>query len=325
MVSRRSLAGLLAASPFISRARAQDESATWPDRPVRIVVPYAPGGTNDIVARLLAQHLTESLGQPAVVENRPGAQAIVGTEVVARARPDGYTFLVGASGPIAFNPVTHERLSYDPLKDLVPVSLLVNFPMMLLVPAESPHRSVRDLVAWAKANPDRANYGAPAASFQLATELFNLRAGTKFTYVAYRGSAEVVTALNTGDISMALLDTAPAAGGLTAGRLRGLAVTTDRRLPNFPDVPTMAEAGFPDVKVVLWSGALAPAGTPQRIIDRMAEECAKLARSPAYQQRLAALHSEPASSSPDEFRTLIAREIENWRGIARSANLRFER
>ena len=326
MVTRRGLAGLVAAGSFMRTARAQDAGeGGWPDRPLRIVVPYAPGGTNDIAARLLAQHLTEALAQPAVVENRPGAQAIVGTELVARSRPDGYTLLVGASGPIVFNAVTYDRLSYDPLNDLVPVSQLVSFPLMLLVAADSPHRTVADLVRFAKAHPERSNYGSPAASFQLAAELFNLRAGTRFTYVAYRGSAEVATALFAGDITMALLDTAPVVGALAAGRLRALAVTSDQRLPSHPEVPTMAEAGYPDVRVVLWTGLFAPGGTPASIVNRLHGEVVRLVQAPAYRQRIEALVSRPISSTPTAFRATIAREIALWRDVARSAGIRFER
>jgi tripartite-type tricarboxylate transporter receptor subunit TctC len=328
MMSRRNASGLLAGA-ILARsgmARAQDaEERSWPDRPLRIVVPYAPGGTNDIAARLLAQRLTEAFSQPAVVENRPGAQAIIGTEAVARARPDGLTLLVAASGPIVFNPATSDQLPYDPLRDLAPVSLLVSFPLLLLVTKDSPYRTVAELVAYAKANPEKANYGSPAASMQLATELFNQRAGTRFQYVAYRGSAEIVTAVASGDLTMAFLDTAPAAGGLEAGRVRALGVTAAARLPHFPDVPTMAEAGFPDMVVELWTGLLAPAGTPASILAKLHAETAKLVASPAYRERMATLYSNPVATTPDEMRSLIAREVPLWRSVARSASIRMER
>ncbi len=318
---RRHLVALAAA--LARPALAQD--APWPDRPLKLVVPYAPGGSNDIAARLLAQHLTSALGQPAVVENRPGAQAILGTELVARARPDGLTLLVAASGPIVFNPATNDQLSYDPLRDLAPVSLLVDYPLMLLVAADSPHRSLAELVAHARANPEKANYGAPAASMQLATELFNQRAATRFQHVAYRGSAEIVTAVAAGDLSMALLDMAPAAGAMAAGRVRALGVTTAQRLAAFPEVPTLAEAGFPDMVVSFWAGLLAPAGTPAAVVGRLAAECAGLVASPGYRERMAALHSNPRATTPAEMRALIGREIALWRGVAQAGNIRMER
>ncbi len=246
MIKRRAAVGLAATALLVRPGRAQEvDERNWPDRPLRLVVPYAPGGTNDIAARLLAQRLGEAFGQPAVVENRPGAQAILGTELVARARPDGLTLLVAASGPIVFNPATNDRLSYDPLRDLAPVSLLVTFPLMLLVAADSPHRTVADLVAFARANPDKANYGAPAASMQLASELFNQRAATRFQHVAYRGSAEIVTAVASGDLTTAFLDMAPVAGALAGGRVRALAVTAATRLASHPDIPHHGRGRLP--------------------------------------------------------------------------------
>jgi tripartite-type tricarboxylate transporter receptor subunit TctC len=330
MITRRGLVrlagGVGAAALVAPTLRAQTEAAHgWPERPVRIVVPYSPGGANDILARLYGQKLSERLGQPVVADNRPGAQAIIGTELVARAQPDGYTLLMGASGPIVFNPATYERLPYDPLKDLAPVSMLASFPLVLLVAASSPFRSVQDLVAFAKANPDRANYGASASSFQLPTELFNQRAGTRFVFVAYRGSADSVNATANGEVTMTLVDAGPASVALAANRVRALAVTAPRRLAAWPDVPTMAEAGFPDFEVALWSGLFAPAATPAAVVARLQEAAAQITREPDILERLQALSMDPVGSGPEEFRRVIAREIELWRGVARAANIRLER
>ena len=326
MIKRRAAVGLAATALLVRPGRAQEvDERNWPDRPLRLVVPSAPGGTTDIAARLLAQRLGEAFGQPAVVENRPGAQAILGTELVARARPDGLTLLVAASGPIVFNPATNDRLSYDPLRDLAPVSLLVTFPLMLLVAADSPHRTVADLVAFARANPDKANYGAPAASMQLASELFNQRAATRFQHVAYRGSAEIVTAVASGDLTTAFLDMAPVAGALAGGRVRALAVTAATRLASHPDIPTMVEAGFPDMVVEFWVGVLAPGGTPPGILARLHAECAGLVASPGYRDRMTALFSRPIAETPADMRALIGREIALWRGVAQAGNIRMER
>ena len=328
MIGRRHFSGLLAgavAGPFAG-ARAQEGAAQgYPNRPVRIVVPYSPGGTNDLAARIVGQKLAEALGQPFVVENRSGAQAIVGTELVARARPDGYTLLMGASGPIVFNPATYDRLPYDPLKDFAPVSILASFPLVLVVSESSPFRSVQDLVAFAKARPERANYGSVAASFQLATELFNQKAGTAFANVAYRGSADAINAVAAEQVTMALLDTAAAAGPLNAGRVRALAVTSPRRLEAYPQIPTMAEVGFPEAQTVLWSGILAPAGVPDEIVRKLHEAVVRVVQMPEVRERLAALLLDPVGNTPEEFRRTIAAEIELWSGVARAANIRFER
>jgi len=330
MITKRDLtrllagAGTLAAMPAPVRAQGEADR-DYPDRPVRIIVPYGPGGTNDIIARILGQKMTETFGQPFVVENRPGAQAIIGTELVARSRPDGYTLLIGASGPIVFNPATYDRLGYDPLQDLAPVSNLTSFPLILLVSAESPFRSVQELVAFAKGNPDRANYGTPAASFQLAAELFNQKAGTRFVNVAYRGSADTIAATARREVTMSLVDTAPAAGPLAGGLVRALAVTSPQRLEAYPEIPTLEELGFPGVQVVLWTGMLAPAGTPDGIVRKLQKEAARIIGLPDVRERLSSLVLEPVGSTPEEFRRTIASEIALWRGVAQAANIRFER
>ncbi|WP_043839042.1 Bug family tripartite tricarboxylate transporter substrate binding protein [Muricoccus aerilatus] len=326
MIRRRQLLGAALAAPALARGAAAQEAARgYPDRPVRIVVPYAPGGANDILARLYGAKLSERLGQPFVVENRPGAQAILGTEAVARARPDGTTLLLGASGPIVFNPATYAQLPYDSLRDFAPVCLMASFPLVLLVSANSPHRSVAELVAWAKANPDRANYGASGAGFQLPTELFNQRAGTRFQYVAYRGSAESTNAASNNEVTIALVDSGPASIAIAAGRARALAVTSATRVPAYPDVPTMAELGFPEVQATLWSGLLAPAGTPTPVLERLAAECAAITALPDIRERLQALVMDPIGGDPESFRMTIAREIEGWSAVARRANVRLER
>ncbi len=325
MIGRRGFAGgVLGASLAPSLARAQDEAAGYPDRQVRIVVPYAPGGGNDIVARLLGQRLGETLRQTFVVENRPGAAAIVGTEAVARARPDGYTLLVAASGPIVFNPATSDRLSYDPLTDLAPVTALCSFPLIVMVAADSPFQSLNDLLAFARANPDRSNYASPAASFQLAAELLNQRAGTRFQHIAYRGTAECITAVMRGEVTMTLADTAPAAGALVGGRVRALAITAATRHPSFPTVPTTAELGMPEINAVLWTGLLAPARTPPAIIRLLQARSVESLGHPEMRERLASLALQPIGNSPEEFRDTIAREIAQWREVARAANIRLD-
>lgn len=328
MIDRR---GLLQAGAGIGTAAltagagAQGELGNWPNRPVRIIVPYGPGGANDILARLYAQKLSERLGQPFVVENRPGAQAIIGTELVARAAPDGYTLLLGATGPMIFNSVTYERLSYDPVRDLVPISIAASFPLVLAVSGEAPFRTVPELIAHARANPDRINYSTSSAGFQMATELFNLRARTRFTYVAYRSSVESVSAVASREVTMTLVDIGPAVPAMQAGRVRGLAITSAERNSAFPDIPTMRELGFPDLTLVLWSGLIAPAATPEPIVRRLNEEILRANQAPDMRERLRALSIDPVGSSTEEARMAVAEGIAFWRGIVQEAGLRFER
>ena len=316
--SRRALAAI---ALLPTAARAQDWS---PDRSMRIVVPYAPGGANDILARLLAQRFTERLGQSVVVENRPGAQATLGTQQVAQARPDGLTLLVAASGPITVSPAVNRQTPYRPLADLAPVSMIASFPLLLIVKADSPFRTLDQLRGWARANPQRANYASSAASFQLATELFKQRTETAFQHVAYRGSADSTNAVASGEVTMALVDAGPATPALEAGRVRALAVTSAQRLPSLPDVPTMAEQGIQGIEVLLWSALFAPAGTPAPVIARLAAETARAVEEPEVAQRLAAYRMTPAAEGPDALRAVIARELLLWRDVARAGNLRFE-
>ncbi len=321
---RRAAAMLLAAAAVPRRALAQTEER-WPDRPVRLVVPYAPGATNDLLGRVMAQRLGEDLGQPFVVENRSGAQAILGTEAVARARPDGHTLLVGASGPVVFNPATSDRLPYDTLRDLVPVSLLVSFPLVLFVGRDSPVRSAAELAERLRREEGRATYASSATSFQLATELFLRRAGARASVVVYRGSADAVGAVANGEVGFGLLDTPPVAAALQGGRVHALAVTSPARHPALPEVPTMAEAGVPDLVVELFSGILAPAGTPEPVVRRLHAALVRAMAEPEVRRRMEALVLTPVANTPEAFRAIIEAEIAQWRGVANAAGIRLER
>ena len=319
------LAGIALVWLLTAPASAQDDPArNFPNKPIRIIVGYAAGGGNDIVLRLVAPKMAESLGQPVIVENKPGAQSIVAAELVARAAPDGYTLLMGASGPIAINPATYSKLSYSPLRDFAPISMIGSFPLIMLVNSASPIRSVRELVDYAKANPDKANYGASAAPFQLASELLNLRTGARFAYIPYKGSNESINAVMSGQVTMTIADPPPATGPLAGGRVRGLAVTSSMRHPSWPDLPTMAEAGISDIEVVLWSGLLAPAGTPPGIVRKLQEEVARVVRLPEIRERLAGMAIDPVGNTSEEFARIIAADIAKWTAVAKAANIKAD-
>ncbi|MCX7141123.1 MAG: tripartite tricarboxylate transporter substrate binding protein [Proteobacteria bacterium] len=319
------LAGIALVWLLTAPASAQDDPArNFPNKPIRIIVGYAAGGGNDIVLRLVAPKMAESLGQPVIVENKPGAQSIVAAELVARAAPDGYTLLMGASGPIAINPATYSKLSYSPLRDFAPISMIGSFPLIMLVNSASPIRSVRELVDYAKANPDKANYGASAAPFQLASELLNLRTGARFAYIPYKGSNESINAVMSGQVTMTIADPPPATGPLAGGRVRGLAVTSAMRHPSWPDLPTMAEAGISDIEVVLWSGLLAPAGTPPGIVRKLQEEVARVVRLPEIRERLAGMAIDPVGNTSEEFARIIAADIAKWTAVAKAANIKAD-
>ncbi len=295
--------------------------APWPTKTVRIVVPYTPGGGNDILARLLAEKLTTSLGQSVVVENKPGAGAVVGTDFVAKAAPDGHTLLVAASGPMVFNQVLLSKPPYNSVNDFAPVSMVGSFPLILGVIDSSPARNLSDLVQWSKANPNQSNYSYPAASFQLVMELIKSRSGLIALNVPYPGSAPAINAVMTQEVQMTLVDSGPVASLLKAGKLRALAVTSDQRMPAYPQVPTLKEQGI-DLAVNLWTGLFAPAGTPAPIVKRLEEEVARIMRLPETQERLAKLDIRPIGGTAADLGRTLAQEIELWQQVAKANNIK---
>lgn len=316
----RLILGLCAAVLFAGSALAQ----AYPSKPIRLVVGYTPGGGNDLIARIVAAKLQEKLGQPVVVDNKPGAQSIVAAELVAKAAPDGYTLLVAPSGPLTINPAVYARLPYDPARDFVPISLLAEFPLLLAVGAEQPIKSVRELVDYGRTHPQLANYASSATPFQLAAELFNQRTGSKFQHIPYRGSGDAVQAVMAGQVLMTVADSGPMAGPIKAGKVRPLALTAAKRNPTFPDVPTMAEAGIPDMDISLWTGIVAPAGTPPEIVARLQKATAETIALPEVRTALEGIAVEPRSTTSDEYRALIARDAARWKAVAATASIKVE-
>lgn len=313
------IAGALICAAAFSQVAA---AADYPTKPITIIVGYTPGGANDVLARIYAEKLGPALGQSVIVENRPGVASIVGASYVAKARPDGYTLLMGASGPIVFNHALYSKLPYAPA-DLAPISLVGSFPMVLLAQSTNPAKSVRELVDYSKQFPDKSNYGSPAASFRLVTELFNEKTGARFAHVPYKGSNEAITAVMAGDVSMTLIDAGPASTALQGGRVKPLAVTSSERLKAMPNLPTMSELGI-DLTVNFWSGLLAPAGTPPEVIQRLATEIAKIGEMPDVRARISALSITPVTSTPDAFGKQIASEIQLWSKVAQEKGIKAD-
>ena len=302
-------------------AHAADE-IKYPTRAIHLVVGFSPGGGNDIIARIVGQKLSESLGQPVVIDNKPGAGAILATEYVARSAPDGYTLLVGASGAMVVNPAVYEKLSYDTMRDFTPVSELASFPLILIVNAASPFKSLTDLVAYAKMNPDKANYSSSSAAFQLATELFKQKTGVPMQMIPYKGANDSVTAVISGEVTATIADAGPVTSQVNGGKARALAVTAPKRIDSLPDVPTMKEAGA-DVEAMLWSGIFAPVATPPEIVRKLEAEFVRIARLPDVVSRLKLLNIESVGNSSEEFSRVIAADLERWRTVARAGNVRI--
>jgi len=311
------LCALLVCAPCL----AQD---SFPSKPIHIIVGFAAGGGNDIIVRVLAPKMIEGLGQPVIIENRPGAQNIVAAEYVAKAAPDGYTLLMGPSGAMTMNPAIYSKLPYSPLKDFIPISMIGDFPLILVVSATLPVNSVKELIEYARANPAAVNYSASAAPFQLAAELFNQKTGTKFAYIPYKSSGDSVNAVMSGQVTLTITDPPPVIGPIKGGRVRALAVTASKRDPAWPEVPTLAEAGGPDVEIRLFTGFHAPAGTPRAIVDRLQQEVARVVKIPEIRERLEQMAIVPSGNTSEEFRAIIARDIDKWTAVAKAANIKAD-
>jgi tripartite-type tricarboxylate transporter receptor subunit TctC len=316
-------AGLIAFTlTAMASASAQEDPAKYPTRPIHIVVGFAAGGGNDIIARIFGQKLSEDLGQPVIIENRPGGGAIVATEHVAKSAPDGYTLLVGASG-MAINPAVYARLPYDSVHDFVAISEIAAFPLILIVNASSPIKSSANLIAYAKANPDKANYASSSASFQLVTELFKQKTGAPMQVIPYKSSTESVTAVIAGQVTATIADAGPVLSQLQGGRVRALAIASPRRMAELPDVPTLKEQGA-DVDGDLWTGVFAPRDTPPAIIKKLEGEFIRIARLPDVIARLKPLGVQTIGNSSEEFTRIMAADIIRWGEVARAGGIRIE-
>jgi tripartite-type tricarboxylate transporter receptor subunit TctC len=297
--------------------------AQWPDRPVKLIVSFAPGGVHDTLARVLQPRLTEALGQPIVIENRPGAGGNIAAEAVAKSPADGYTFLV-ASEAIATNEYLYGGMAYDPYKDLAPVAKLADYPMALIAHPSVPADNVKELIALAKAKPGSLSYGSAGigTSGHLAGELLNSAEGINLVHVPYKGGAPALADLVAGRIQVMFLSVSLSAPQAKQGRIKVLALTGDKRSDKLPEVPTTAEQGFPDVQALLFSSLLAPSATPPTVIRRMNAEVVNALRAPDVVARLTDLGAVPAPSSPEQFAAILKRDGEIWGKLIREKNIR---
>jgi len=307
--------------PFAAAAQAPE----WPSRPVRFIVPYPPGGPTDIMGRIVAQAVQGPLGQPFVVENRAGANGLIGSEQAARAAPDGTTFLVNASAHVIVPHLT-PNMPIDVLADFVPVTNIAAVPLWLVVNPALPVRSVAEFIAYARANPGRISYASSSSggATHLAGELFKQMTGTDMVHVPYRGSGPAVQDLIAGNVQ-AMFDSVPSsAASARDGRLRALAVTTKNRIAPFPDLPTIAEAGVPGYEISTWYGIWAPARTPPGIINRLQQAVAAAARNPETRARFDALGAEPVADSPEDYARFVRAEYDRWGKLVRDARIKLD-
>lgn len=293
----------------------------WPSRPLRFVVPSTPGSTSDLTARAIGQQLTKSLGQPVVIENRPGAAGQIGMSAVAQSKPDGYSFVVVSASTTVVPPAVTQSLPYNVLKDFAPVSLIANTRLLLAVAKDSPLQSIADLVARAKADPGKYTYGQAATLYQLSMERFKQLAGIDLTAVPYKGPSDAMNDLLAGQISMTPDSLGSVSEMVRSGRVRALSVFSETRVPSLPDVPTMIELGYKDFVFDGWIGVLAPAETPAAITDRLAQAIASALTTTEVQQLYARLSLDTISTTPGAFAGMLANETKRYEEIARSSGI----
>jgi tripartite-type tricarboxylate transporter receptor subunit TctC len=321
-VPRRAALALLAAPalrPGAARAQA------WPARPLRVIVPFAPGGATDLIARLIADNLAGPLGQQVVVENRAGAFGIIGADAVAKAAPDGHTLLAGSPGPMAVNPYVYRTLPYDPARDLVGVSMVATIPYVMVVPATLPVSSVQEFVALARARPGSMNFATSGMASRLTVEMFRaLAGGLELEMVQYRGGAPARTDLLAGRIQLVIEQAPSFLEDFRSGRLRALAVGTTRRFALLPEVPTMQEAGVPGYEASAWLGYAAPAGTPVETRRRLAAEIDRILALPAIRERLLSWGAEPVGGTPEDMDRMLTEDRHRWSEAVRVAGIEKE-
>jgi tripartite-type tricarboxylate transporter receptor subunit TctC len=312
------LAGLALAGPVAAQA--------YPTKPIRIVVPFLPGGPSDFAARAASQNLQQYLGQPVIVENRAGSAGITGTDVVAKAAPDGYTLLVATVGVTVIAPFLFNNLPYDPLKDFVPITNLIAGPAVLVVHPSVPAKSVQELIALAKAKPGFLTYGStgPGQISHLNGELFKTLAGVDILHVPYKGAAPLLPELLGGQIMMNFSTAVDGLNQVRAGKLRALAVTSLKRLSVMPDVPTMDEAGLKGYEVSNWNAIYAPAKTPRAIVDRLQRDIARAMDTPEIKERVAAQGNIIVNNTPDEFAAFVKAEAAKWSKVIKDANIKAD-
>jgi len=298
----------------------------FPTRPVTIIVASTAGGGTDIVSRIVGEQLSKQLGQPFVIDNRPGAGSVTGTEYAAKATPDGYTLQTGLNASMAVNPSLFAHLPYDPIADFAPVGMLAEFPFAIVVSKNFPAQSIKDLIAMAKAHTGEINYASAGngTGQQLSTELFKLMTGTNFTHVPYRGAAPAYTDVISGQVPVFFDNLASALGQIKGGNVRALAVTSKQRSPLLPDVPTVEEAGVPGYLYYTWFGLWAPKKTPQPIIARLNAEVKKAVAEPAVKDRIAAAAGEPLDMPLADIEPFLKAEIAKWADVVKRAGIKVE-
>jgi tripartite-type tricarboxylate transporter receptor subunit TctC len=319
-------AGLVGLAAIVAGAAGAqgDSAASFPTRPIHLIVGFAAGGGNDLFARLVGQKLSENIGQPVIVENKAGAGGRIAVEYVKSQPADGYTIMVAASGQMAVAAAIYPKLSYHPTRDFLPLTMIASFPLILAGPANDAINSVKDLVAYGKANPDKSNYATSSPAFTITTELFKLKTGMPAVAVPYKSSNEMMLSVAGGNTLFSIADGPPTMPLVQGGKVRALGVTGSERSFELPNVPSMAEAGYPEVNIGLWSGVFVAAGAPPAIANKLETELRRALADPGVREKLKAMAVNPGGGPGEEFRKKIDADIRVFADVVKAANLKFE-
>ncbi len=318
-MKRRSLLSALAvlAVSFAAPAKAQE----WPNKPIRLIVPFPAGGGTDIIARVVGNKLSDQLKQPVIVENKPGAGGNLGVDVAAKSAPDGYTMVLGQTSNLAINPSLYKSLPYDPVKDLIPVALIADAPLVLVVAQDSKFKTLADIIAAAKSKPDSLTFGSPGSGTvaHLSGEILQAAAGVKFSHIPYKGSSQALQDLMGGRIDLFMSSVPTALSQIKGGKLRAIAVSAPARSPALPDVPTMTEAGVKGVEATTWFGILVPAKTDAKIVERLNKELNIALEAPEVREKIAAEGGGPIGGSAEKFSKLLSDELPMWAKVVKDS------
>ncbi|MEY4123297.1 MAG: hypothetical protein RLZZ457_2135 [Pseudomonadota bacterium] len=325
-MKRNFLKSLLALSCGLAVLAPVAQAQSYPTKPIRLIVPFPPGGGNDVIARVIAQKLGERLGQQVIVDNRAGANGIVGLQALMQSPPDGYTLAVGAAGPLAVNPSLYDKLPYDPLKDFSPITNMVNYPLLLVVHPSVPVKNTQDLINLAKAKPKQLYFASPGSgnSGHLAGELLNSMANVQTVHVPYKGQGPALSDLISGQVQMLYSSIPSVLPQVKSGQLNALAVGSAKRVPSLPDIPTISESGVPGYEAYSWVGMVAPAKTPKDIVNRLNREIVDILKQKDVSEKLNQQGALPVGDSPEQFGAYIKTEIEKWGAVVRAANIKAD-
>jgi tripartite-type tricarboxylate transporter receptor subunit TctC len=304
----------------------QAQAAAYPDKPIRFVVPFPPGGGTDTLSRSLAQKMADALGQSITIDNRPGAGGNIGADIAAKSAPDGYTIFMGQTSNLAVNPTLYSKLPFDPVRDFAPITLVTDTPLVIVVAQGSPIKNVRDLIALARARPGSINFASPGNGTvgHLSGEMFKREAGVEMMHIPYKGAAPALTDLIGGRVNVYFASAPAAMGQIKGGTIRAIAVTSRKRSPALPDVPTVAESGLPGFGASSWYGILAPAGTPKDIISKLNAAAVKVMQQPELKERMVAEGGEPIGDTPEQFAAFIKSEIAKWAKVVKDSGAHLD-